>query len=173
MIEIATDFQDFDDYWTPFLGGQGPAPGYVQSLSDERRAALRERIWTGLPFALDGSIHLAARAWAARGFGDREPPTHRVQPTLARCALVGGLSDSAGLQSYAIGSGGHHAECRQPVILHRLKRLGRGWAHPNGQSTLAVLRELHGGRFAYTWLRLTKTKKSPTVLRGTRSVRPV
>ena len=67
-IDIATDFQDFDDYWSPFLGGQGPAPGYVQSLNEERRAALRERIQAGLPFALDGSIPLVARAWAVRGF---------------------------------------------------------------------------------------------------------
>lgn len=66
-IDIATDFQDFDDYWSPFLGGQGPAPSYVNSLSEERRAALRERICAGLPFALDGSIPLVARAWAVRG----------------------------------------------------------------------------------------------------------
>ncbi len=66
-IDIATDFKDFDDYWSPFLGGQGPAPGYAMSLSEERRAALRERIHAGLPFALDGSIPLAARAWAVRG----------------------------------------------------------------------------------------------------------
>lgn len=66
-IDIATDFQDFDDYWTPFLGGQGPAPTYAKSLSDERRASLRERIRAGLPFALDGSIPLVARAWAVRG----------------------------------------------------------------------------------------------------------
>jgi SAM-dependent methyltransferase len=66
-IDIPTDFQDFDDYWSPFLGGQGPAPGYAMTLSEERRAALRERIRTGLPFALDGSIPLVARAWAVRG----------------------------------------------------------------------------------------------------------
>jgi hypothetical protein len=67
-IDIATDFRDFDDYWSPFLGGQAPAPGYAMSLSDEQRAALRERIRAGLPFALDGSIPLVARAWAVRGF---------------------------------------------------------------------------------------------------------
>ncbi len=67
-IDIATDFRDFDDYWLPFLGGQGPAPGYAQSLSSERRTTLRERIRAGLPFALDGSIPLMARAWAVRGF---------------------------------------------------------------------------------------------------------
>ncbi|MGQ0543721.1 MAG: hypothetical protein ACT4P3_00095 [Betaproteobacteria bacterium] len=60
-------FRDFDDFWTPFLGGQGPAPGYCMSLSEERRAALRERIRAALPIAADGSIPLIARAWAVRG----------------------------------------------------------------------------------------------------------
>jgi SAM-dependent methyltransferase len=66
-LDIATDFQNFDDYWSPFLGGQGPAPSYVMALSEERRAALRERIRAGLPFAIDGSIPLSARAWAVCG----------------------------------------------------------------------------------------------------------
>lgn len=66
-IDISTDFKNFDDYWFPFLGGQGPAPGYAMSLSDERRAQLRKRIYDSLPFALDGSIPLVARAWAIRG----------------------------------------------------------------------------------------------------------
>ena len=66
-IDISTDFKDFNDYWAPFLGGQGPAPGYAMSLSEEQRARLRQRIYNSLPFALDGSIPLAARAWAVRG----------------------------------------------------------------------------------------------------------
>ena len=66
-IDIWTIFKDFDDYWSPFLGGQGPAPGYAMSLSEEGRTALRERIRAALPFALDGSIPLMARAWAVRG----------------------------------------------------------------------------------------------------------
>lgn len=66
-IDVATRFRDFDDYWTPFLGGQGPAPGYAMSLSDGRRAALRNRIRSALPVASDGSIDLIARAWAIRG----------------------------------------------------------------------------------------------------------
>jgi SAM-dependent methyltransferase len=65
-IDVPTVFRDFDDYWSPFMGGQGPAPSYAMSLSEERRAALRERIRAGLPTADDGSIHLIARAWAAR-----------------------------------------------------------------------------------------------------------
>ena len=66
-IDISTDFKDFNDYWSPFLGGQGPAPGYAMSLSEEQRARLRERIYNSLPFALDGSIPLVARAWAIKG----------------------------------------------------------------------------------------------------------
>jgi len=66
-IDVATTFQDFDDYWGPFLGGQGPAPGYAMSLSEQGRGALRERIFETLPIASDGTIPLTARAWAVRG----------------------------------------------------------------------------------------------------------
>lgn len=66
-IDIATKFKDFDDYWSPFLGGQGAAPSYAMSLNETQRIALRERIRAGLPFAPDGSIPLVARAWAVRG----------------------------------------------------------------------------------------------------------
>jgi SAM-dependent methyltransferase len=66
-VDVPTLFRNFDDYWTPFLGGQGPAPGYAVSLSEDRRAALRERIRADLPIAADGSIPLVARAWAVRG----------------------------------------------------------------------------------------------------------
>ena len=50
-IDVPTVFRDFDDYWSPFLGGQGPAPGYCVALPVER----------------DGRIALLARAWAVRG----------------------------------------------------------------------------------------------------------
>lgn len=66
-IEVPTVFSDFDDYWSPFLGGQGPAPSYAMSLSEESRALLRERIHANLPFDSNGTISLIARAWAARG----------------------------------------------------------------------------------------------------------
>jgi hypothetical protein len=66
-LEVVTVFSDFDDYWTPFLSGQAPAPGYVATLSPPDREALRERLRATLPTAPDGSIRLVARAWAARG----------------------------------------------------------------------------------------------------------
>jgi SAM-dependent methyltransferase len=67
VIDAPTHFRDFDNYWSPFLGGQGPAPTYVMSLTEEKRAELRELIRARLPVEPDGSIRLIARAWAVRG----------------------------------------------------------------------------------------------------------
>ncbi|NKE68249.1 methyltransferase domain-containing protein [Ramlibacter sp. RBP-2] len=66
-IDIPTPFASFDDYWQPFLGGQGPAPAYAMSLTEAARARLCDRIREQLPVATDGSIALVARAWAVRG----------------------------------------------------------------------------------------------------------
>jgi hypothetical protein len=66
-IEIPTPFADFDDYWRPFLGGQGPAPAYAMSLDEPARTRLRDRLRERLPTAANGSIALTARAWAVRG----------------------------------------------------------------------------------------------------------
>jgi SAM-dependent methyltransferase len=66
-VEVPTVFATFDDYWRPFLGGQGPAPGHVASLADDQRAALRELVRARLPTQRDGSIRLTARAWAVYG----------------------------------------------------------------------------------------------------------
>jgi ubiquinone/menaquinone biosynthesis C-methylase UbiE len=66
-IEINTHFADFDDYWEPFLGGQGPAPTYLMSLSEIERARLRNLIYERLPVQGDGSIPLSARALAVKG----------------------------------------------------------------------------------------------------------
>ena len=66
-VEVPTVFADFDDYWNPFLGGQGPAPGYVASLDGSARDDLRGLLRSRLPIRPDGSIPLTARAWAVRG----------------------------------------------------------------------------------------------------------
>lgn len=65
-IDIPTPFANFDDYWRPFLGGQGPAPAYAMSLDEIARERLRNRIRERLPTELNGSISLIARAWAVR-----------------------------------------------------------------------------------------------------------
>lgn len=66
-IVIPTVFDGFDDYWVPFLGGQGPAPSYAMSLSERDRSTLRDAVRARLPTEEDGSVHLTARAWGVRG----------------------------------------------------------------------------------------------------------
>jgi SAM-dependent methyltransferase len=62
-LTIEMTFTSFDDFWQPFLLGQGPAGAYAASLSESDRRALQSRLdrrsATGLP------SH--ARAWAVRG----------------------------------------------------------------------------------------------------------
>lgn len=66
-IQIPTPFENFEDYWTPFEGGQGPAPAYAMSLGEAERGRLRDATRKRLPIEADGSIRLIARAWAIRG----------------------------------------------------------------------------------------------------------
>jgi SAM-dependent methyltransferase len=66
-LEIPTPFDSFEAYWSSFLGGQGPAPSYVASLTDEERERLRESVRDRVPAEADGSIRLRARAWGVRG----------------------------------------------------------------------------------------------------------
>ena len=65
-IDTPTRFASFEDYWRPFLGGQGPAPAYAMSLDETARARLRDRIRERIPAEADGSISLTARVWATR-----------------------------------------------------------------------------------------------------------
>ena len=66
-LDIITHFKDFEDYWNPFLGGQGPAPGYLASLSENKREELKNVIYNKLPIDPDGSIKLLGRAIAVKG----------------------------------------------------------------------------------------------------------
>jgi len=66
-IDIPAAFENFDDYWAPFLGGTGSAPKYCVSLSEDARANLRDVIRSRLPIGPDGEILLAVRAWAVKG----------------------------------------------------------------------------------------------------------
>ncbi len=67
-IAIELPFVSFDDYWLPFLGGQGPAGAYATSLPDVARAALESRLRKRLLGERhDGAFELRARAWAVKG----------------------------------------------------------------------------------------------------------
>ncbi|MCM4078352.1 class I SAM-dependent methyltransferase [Paractinoplanes hotanensis] len=74
-IEIPTVFAGFDDFWQPFLGGQGAAPAYLATLTTAEQAAIRERLRATLPTAPDGTIPLTASAWAVRG---HKPPARHT-----------------------------------------------------------------------------------------------
>ncbi len=63
-LTARAEYADFDDFWEPFTFAVGPAGHYLSSLSDERRAGIREACRVALP---DGAFALDARAWCARG----------------------------------------------------------------------------------------------------------
>jgi SAM-dependent methyltransferase len=58
-------FTSFDDFWQPFLCGQGPAGAYVSTLTESARERLRVRLQNRL--GADTGFTLTARAWAVRG----------------------------------------------------------------------------------------------------------
>src|SRR5262249_13760021 len=65
-LAVSSSYRDFEELWTSFLGGAGPAGAYARSLEGARREAVRteyrERL--GSP---TGSFTLTARAWLAVG----------------------------------------------------------------------------------------------------------
>lgn len=65
-IEVATVFQDFDDFWQPFTLGTGPAPGYCMALAPGARQQLKQKLREQLAPSADGPISLNARAWALK-----------------------------------------------------------------------------------------------------------
>ncbi len=79
-LEIPTVFADFDDLWTPFLGGQGSAPSYLATLNEPTKDAVREAVRDRVTAEPDGSIPLVARAWAARGAAESVTSTAGSDP---------------------------------------------------------------------------------------------
>jgi len=66
-LETTAVFTNFDDYWQPFLGQNGPAPGYVATRTPVQQEALAHHLRHHLPIQTDGTIPLKMRAWAVRG----------------------------------------------------------------------------------------------------------
>ncbi len=62
-IERSCDFADFEDFWTPFTLGAGPAPGYAKSLPADRQEALRAALLSRVG---EAPFSLPARVWAVR-----------------------------------------------------------------------------------------------------------
>jgi SAM-dependent methyltransferase len=68
MLTIRMEYADFDDYWGPLIGGQGPAAAYVATLDASMIARLREHVRRAyLDADPDGPRSYAATAWAVKG----------------------------------------------------------------------------------------------------------
>ena len=67
-LTVRTDYADFDDYWQPLLGGQGPVGSYFANLAPDLEARIKAAVFdaycSGAP---DGPRSLTATAWAVRG----------------------------------------------------------------------------------------------------------
>ena len=67
-LVVPLTFSSFEDFWSPFRAGQGPAGAHVASLSERARGDLEHRLRRRLlGEGGDRSITLNARAWAVRG----------------------------------------------------------------------------------------------------------
>jgi ubiquinone/menaquinone biosynthesis C-methylase UbiE len=65
-IVVEASYDDFEDLWSPFPTGVGPAGAYTASLSREAQAALREEFSRRLGDP-EGPFRLSARAWRSVG----------------------------------------------------------------------------------------------------------
>jgi hypothetical protein len=91
-INIPIHFHDFDDYCSPFLGGQGPAPGYAMSL-DPGTNSFEPSDCQGWFGSFNGSGVGCSWTRAMTGFGKVEDYVVEIgQPVI-----------SAGLQATALG----------------------------------------------------------------------
>lgn len=67
-LTIRMDFESFDDYWAPYVGGDGPYAAFVSTLDNTARATLTEAVHRAyLSGMADGPRSFTACAWAIRG----------------------------------------------------------------------------------------------------------
>jgi SAM-dependent methyltransferase len=68
QIMTRMNFSSFDDFWSPYSGGQGGAAAYVASLREDQRDQLQESLRAAyLDGDPDGPRSYAAIAWAVKG----------------------------------------------------------------------------------------------------------
>ena len=62
-LTVGVDYPSFEEWWTPYTLGVGPAGAYVGGLDEPRREALRDRCAELLP---DAPFTVPASAWCVR-----------------------------------------------------------------------------------------------------------
>jgi SAM-dependent methyltransferase len=65
-LDVTASYAGFDDLWSGFTGGVGPAGAFAVALDPVRQAALRDDLRARLGVG-DGPFELSARAWYATG----------------------------------------------------------------------------------------------------------
>ena len=67
-LAVTFDHQSFEDYWHPFLSGEGSVGSYVASLSNAARSRLEEQLRLAYQAGgSDGPRSFLSAAWACRG----------------------------------------------------------------------------------------------------------
>ena len=65
-LVVAADYDDFEDYWSPFPAVVAPSGAYCASLDEDAQASLREACFRRLGSPA-GPFTLTARAWFVAG----------------------------------------------------------------------------------------------------------
>jgi len=67
-LDVTMRFDSFEDYWEPFLLGQGPAGAYLRTVQSDRLQVLRSAVKQQLSISSESEgFILPARVWAVRG----------------------------------------------------------------------------------------------------------
>ena len=67
-IMMRFEFENFDDYWSPLLSGEGPMGEMVMSLTPEQRTTLEKQLrQIFLSNRPDGRRSFVAAAWICKG----------------------------------------------------------------------------------------------------------
>jgi hypothetical protein len=79
-LDVITRFTSFDDYWQPFLRGQGSAPNYLTTRNHATNNAIRERLRRSLTTDPESAIELPAPSRErSAGGGEQLAEKHRNQ----------------------------------------------------------------------------------------------
>jgi SAM-dependent methyltransferase len=81
-LVVSSEYDDFDDLWSPLAAGVGPSGAYAASLDERGQTALRDDLFARLG-SPSGPFRLKALAWCATGTVPKrlpltvEPPSPR------------------------------------------------------------------------------------------------
>ena len=121
-VVVPTVFADFDDYWTPFLSAQAPAPAYVASLGETAPHGAARGAARAAATGDDGSIRSprAPGRYVAARLGRSARPVAPASSTVALAAASDARAQPRKtpvlpLSATANAIAGGMTVCREPV----------------------------------------------------------